>query len=116
MGWTGHQVQVLSGLRIPLISLPLTSSPRFRAPAHSPGYPGSLFHNLLHVMHLLEPYRVFVRLCASLSGVKLSCAFVVCSPSMLEVARESGAEGDLCLADMGQGFGFRTGMFDGVIR
>lgn len=37
------------------------------------------------------------------------------SPSMLEIAQSSGAEGDLCLADMGQGFGFRTGVFDGVI-
>jgi 18S rRNA (guanine1575-N7)-methyltransferase len=38
------------------------------------------------------------------------------SPAMLEIARGNESDGDLCLADMGQGFGFRTGMFDGVIR
>jgi hypothetical protein len=39
-----------------------------------------------------------------------------CSPSMLETAVAGGAEGELMLADMGQGFGFRTGVFDGAIR
>ena len=49
--------------------------------------------------------------------IAVTCLLLpLCSPSMLDIARENGAEGDLCLADMGQGFGFRTGMFDGVIR
>lgn len=34
---------------------------------------------------------------------------------MLNVATENEVAGDLLLADMGQGFGFRPGMFDGVI-
>ncbi len=37
------------------------------------------------------------------------------SPSMLEVALEQDCEGDLLLADAGQGCGFRAGMFDGAI-
>ena len=38
------------------------------------------------------------------------------SPSMLEIAVEREVEGDVLLGDMGQGFGFRAGMFDGAIR
>lgn len=38
------------------------------------------------------------------------------SESMLEVAVGNEVEGDVLLADMGQGFGFRAGMFDGAIR
>ncbi|KAI0306335.1 S-adenosyl-L-methionine-dependent methyltransferase, partial [Multifurca ochricompacta] len=37
------------------------------------------------------------------------------APSMLEVALEREVEGDLFLQDIGQGFGFRPGSFDGVI-
>lgn len=37
------------------------------------------------------------------------------SPSMLEVAVERQVEGDLFLQDIGQGFGFRPGTFDGAI-
>ncbi|KAK3244534.1 hypothetical protein CYMTET_45855 [Cymbomonas tetramitiformis] len=37
------------------------------------------------------------------------------SPSMLEVAQEIEAEGDLLLADMGQGVPMRPAMFDGAI-
>jgi len=38
------------------------------------------------------------------------------SPSMLDIAVEREVEGETLLADMGQGFGFRAGMFDGAIR
>ncbi|THG95856.1 hypothetical protein EW026_g5868 [Hermanssonia centrifuga] len=38
------------------------------------------------------------------------------APSMLEVALEREVEGDLFLQDIGQGFGFRPGSFDGAIR
>ena len=38
------------------------------------------------------------------------------APSMLEVALERESEGDLFLHDIGQGFGFRPGTFDGAIR
>lgn len=38
------------------------------------------------------------------------------SPSMLEIALERDSEGDLLLGDMGQGVGFRAGVFDGAIR
>jgi len=38
------------------------------------------------------------------------------APSMLEVALEREVEGDLFLQDIGQGFGFRPGAFDGAIR
>lgn len=38
------------------------------------------------------------------------------APSMLEVALEREVEGDLFLHDIGQGFGFRAGSFDGAIR
>lgn len=38
------------------------------------------------------------------------------APSMLEVALENEVEGDLFLQDIGQGFGFRPGVFDGAIR
>ncbi|KAH9951256.1 S-adenosyl-L-methionine-dependent methyltransferase [Amylocystis lapponica] len=38
------------------------------------------------------------------------------APSMLEVALEREVEGDLFLHDIGQGFGFRPGSFDGAIR
>lgn len=37
------------------------------------------------------------------------------SPSMLEVALDRAVEGDLFLQDIGQGFGFRPGSFDGAI-
>lgn len=37
------------------------------------------------------------------------------SPSMLEVALERETEGDIMLADVGQGCGFRAGAFDGAI-
>ncbi|KAF9052912.1 williams-Beuren syndrome critical region protein 22 [Panaeolus papilionaceus] len=37
------------------------------------------------------------------------------APSMLEVALEREVEGDLFLQDIGQGFGFRPGSFDGAI-
>ncbi|KAK4835268.1 hypothetical protein QYF36_007682 [Acer negundo] len=37
------------------------------------------------------------------------------SPSMLDIALEREAEGDLLLKDMGQGLGLRSGMIDGVI-
>merc|ERR1712230_55535 len=37
------------------------------------------------------------------------------APSMLEVALERESEGDLFLHDIGQGFGFRPGSFDGAI-
>ncbi|BEI85104.1 hypothetical protein CcaverHIS002_0505050 [Cutaneotrichosporon cavernicola] len=37
------------------------------------------------------------------------------APSMLEVAIEREVEGDLFLQDIGQGFGFRPGTFDGAI-
>ncbi|KAI0030377.1 williams-Beuren syndrome critical region protein 22 [Vararia minispora EC-137] len=37
------------------------------------------------------------------------------APSMLEVALEREVEGDLFLHDIGQGFGFRPGSFDGAI-
>lgn len=35
---------------------------------------------------------------------------------LVEVALEREAEGDLFLQDIGQGFGFRPGSFDGAIR
>jgi 18S rRNA (guanine1575-N7)-methyltransferase len=58
---------------------------------------------------------------SGLSGELLSEAghiWVGCdvSPSMLEVALERETEGDLFLQDIGQGFGFRPGSFDGAIR
>lgn len=34
----------------------------------------------------------------------------------VEVALERAVEGDLFLQDIGQGFGFRPGSFDGAIR
>jgi 18S rRNA (guanine1575-N7)-methyltransferase len=37
------------------------------------------------------------------------------SPSMLEVAREREIQGDMFLQDIGDGFGFRPGTFDGAI-
>ncbi|KAI8137360.1 S-adenosyl-L-methionine-dependent methyltransferase [Fennellomyces sp. T-0311] len=37
------------------------------------------------------------------------------APSMLDVAQERDAEGDLFLQDAGQGVGFRPGTFDGAI-
>ncbi|KAF7849281.1 hypothetical protein BT93_L1024 [Corymbia citriodora subsp. variegata] len=37
------------------------------------------------------------------------------SPSMLDIALEREAEGDLLLGDMGQGLGLRPGVIDGAI-
>jgi 18S rRNA (guanine1575-N7)-methyltransferase len=37
------------------------------------------------------------------------------SPAMLQVALDREAEGDMLLTDMGQGFNFRPGSFDGAI-
>ena len=37
------------------------------------------------------------------------------SKAMLEVASEREVEGDVIHSDMGHGFGFRPGMFDGAI-
>ncbi len=34
---------------------------------------------------------------------------------MIETAVQNEAKGDIMLADMGQGFGFRTGVFDGAV-
>lgn len=41
---------------------------------------------------------------------------LVDSTSSIEVALEREVEGDLFLQDIGQGFGFRPGSFDGAIR
>ena len=38
------------------------------------------------------------------------------SGSMLEIAVAREVDGDMLMTDMGQGFGFRAGMFDGVVR
>jgi 18S rRNA (guanine1575-N7)-methyltransferase len=38
------------------------------------------------------------------------------SRAMLDIAVEREVEGDVLLNDIGQGFGFRAGMFDGCIR
>ena len=38
------------------------------------------------------------------------------SAAMLDIAVARGVEGETLLADMGQGFGFRAGMFDGAVR
>lgn len=38
------------------------------------------------------------------------------NPVLGEVALEREVEGDLFLQDIGQGFGFRAGSFDGAIR
>ena len=37
------------------------------------------------------------------------------SKAMLDVASEREVEGDVILSDMGHGFGFRPGSFDGAI-
>jgi len=37
------------------------------------------------------------------------------SEAMLDVAKERGVEGDVCLGDMGKGMFFRAGTFDGAI-
>jgi 18S rRNA (guanine1575-N7)-methyltransferase len=37
------------------------------------------------------------------------------SPSMLEVARAEGSEGELLVVDIGEGLPFRPGSFDGAI-
>ena len=37
------------------------------------------------------------------------------SPEMLNVAKEREVDGDVLLNDMGQGFNFRPGVFDGAI-
>ena len=37
------------------------------------------------------------------------------STAMLDVASEREVEGDVIHSDMGHGFGFRAGMFDGAI-
>lgn len=44
------------------------------------------------------------------------CLIIYASADMLEVAVERETEGDVFLADMGQGFGFRPGTFDAAIR
>jgi 18S rRNA (guanine1575-N7)-methyltransferase len=48
----------------------------------------------------------------------LTSPFVQDQPTrhLKEVALERGVEGDLFLQDIGQGFGFRPGSFDGAIR
>ncbi len=38
------------------------------------------------------------------------------SGSMLEIAVAREVDGDMLMTDMGQGFGFRAAMFDGVVR
>ena len=38
------------------------------------------------------------------------------SSAMLGIARERDVDGDLFLGDIGQGFGFRAGLFDGCVR
>ena len=42
------------------------------------------------------------------------CYYNLVSP--VDVAREREVDGDLFLWDMGEGLGFRPGVFDGVIR
>lgn len=44
------------------------------------------------------------------------CAVPQLTCLMIEVALEREVEGDLFLQDIGQGFGFRPGSFDGAIR
>lgn len=41
---------------------------------------------------------------------------LMCGADRTEVALEREVEGDLFLHDIGQGFGFRPGTFDGAIR
>ena len=43
-----------------------------------------------------------------------TCYYNLVSP--VDVARERELDGDLFLWDMGEGLGFRPGVFDGVIR
>nr|QBH74338.1 hypothetical protein [Isotomurus palustris] len=68
-----------------------------------------------------EPQMILDLGCGSgLSGVALDDAGhmwvgVDISESMLNVAREREAEGDVILGDMGQGVPFRPGTFDGAI-
>ncbi|OCF43175.1 bud site selection protein [Kwoniella heveanensis CBS 569] len=77
----------------------------------------------LELLALPEDYTAFVLDigCGSgLSGELLDEAGHVwvgvdIAPSMLEVALEREVEGDLFLHDIGQGFGFRPGTFDGAI-
>jgi 18S rRNA (guanine1575-N7)-methyltransferase len=42
--------------------------------------------------------------------------YIPCLTRRREVALERDVEGDLFLQDIGQGFGFRPGSFDGAIR
>lgn len=49
--------------------------------------------------------------------VSSSCGSSLCAAhTSAEVALEREVEGDLFLQDIGQGFGFRPGTFDGAIR
>ena len=43
-------------------------------------------------------------------------SLVTYDADVIEVALEREVEGDLFLHDIGQGFGFRPGTFDGAIR
>lgn len=82
-----------------------------------------LTHRALELLNLPEDKPAFILDigCGSgLSGEVLEeydyeWVGVDISPSMLDVAREREVEGDLFLMDIGQGFGFRPGCFDGAI-
>ena len=51
--------------------------------------------------------------CLVSASASLSYDVLMC---WIEVALEREVEGDLFLQDIGQGFGFRPGSFDGAIR
>jgi 18S rRNA (guanine1575-N7)-methyltransferase len=76
----------------------------------------------IDLLQLPEPGSLILDLgCGSgLSGSELSdqghfWVGLDISPSMLEVALDREAEGDLLLSDIGQGFNFQAGVFDGCI-
>ena len=60
-----------------------------------------------------------VDIAPSMLGETCNC-YLYCSSAnvflMIEVALEREVAGDLFLQDIGQGFGFRPGSFDGAIR
>lgn len=80
-------------------------------------------HRALELLNLPEGESAFlldIGCGSGLSGEILDeegyiWAGVDVAPSMLEVALEREVEGDLFLQDIGQGFGFRPGSFDGAI-
>lgn len=98
-----------------------TESAKYTTSSRIQAIQSSMTHRALELLDLSSPSYILDVGCGSgLSGEILSeeghtWIGMDISPSMLDIAVQRDSEGDLFLADMGQGLPFRPGTFDAAI-